>query len=205
MKKLTTLSTAVVILSGGCATTEVPKQVQEPRKLEVTQQGMRSAVNFVSCFSDECPTHSLKVMAIPEPKTQRIVRPAVVRAKPIDQDQQQLPSKVHFGFGLSTLDDDGIRELEQAATKYGKTKGGLTLLGRTDPVGEYRFNEKLALKRAETVKKGLVANGVSVPIETRRHQPCCDGNIAASQEVHQEQRRVDIIPNTTKTKKDYDD
>lgn len=69
----------------------------------------------------------------------------------------------------------------------------IEISGRTDPTGSLRYNQRLALRRAETVKAALVLAGYSASeIQTRAETPCCDGPLNASAKVMQQLRRADI-------------
>ena len=83
----------------------------------------------------------------------------------------------------------------ELATAAAEAKKGETIvvLGRPDPVGGKKFNERLAGKRAETVKQELIAAGIpAASIHAGTHKPCCDGDLKGGAELHRELRRTDV-------------
>ena len=185
------LVTFAVALAGGCATTSHDGTVAPDPKFAVVQVGQMSAKEFVACV--DCPPRTQKVIALPEPA---VARPTVEPPKPQPPAARKPAPKafsVHFRFGRHTLDKAGREELA-AALAAAKVKGSaVTILGRTDPVGTLPFNQRLALRRADTVRKGLVAAGVPASaIRSGAHEPCCDGDKAARAAVHRVLRRADV-------------
>ena len=184
-RMLLALISALSLALAGCATTAPdPGAVVSEKKLVVAQVGITST-EFVACST--CPDRTRKVVALPPP-----VPPVV---KPVAPPPPAEPKvyKVHFRFGSSTLDHAGRLELAQAVTALKDRKGDIKVQGGTDPVGSVKFNQRLALKRAQTVRKGLIAAGVPSPsITAGLRDSCCSGDKHASAAAHQKQRRADI-------------
>lgn len=176
---------ALAILSvfvGACASApEVPQ-----KKMTVTQKGLGSGAEYVACI--DCPEPTKKTIHLPPPaKPLPVKREEVAPPKPVITTL-----KVHFRFGKATLDKEGRKELAAAAAEAKKGEA-VVVLGRTDPVGGKKFNERLAEKRAEIVKQELIAAGIpAASIHAGTHKPCCDGDIKGGAELHRELRRADV-------------
>lgn len=174
----------------GCATTtsDPVAAVVSEKKLVVAQVGMTST-EFVACTN--CPERTRKVIAVPPAPAPAVVAAPVAKAIPAPP----LPKvyKVHFRFGASALDSAGRLELAQAAAAIKGKEGDIKVQGGTDPIGSIKFNQRLAQKRAQTVRKGLIAAGISsASITAGRRDECCSGDKRASAAQHQAQRRADI-------------
>lgn len=187
---------SVSLLVAACASGPDSKQKQEIGKLSVVQMGTQQNAEHVFCEGDRCPKRTPKYLPAPPaspPKSQ--VKPV------IEQAPKQVNFKVHFRWGWSRLDAAGRKEVEKVvASGLLKEAKNIEIAGRTDPTGPRKFNEKLALNRAKTVKAGLVMAGISVDRITAVVQnPCCDGDLRAASAVMRELRRTDIdITITTK-------
>ncbi|USE33867.1 OmpA family protein [Endozoicomonas sp. SCSIO W0465] len=69
---------------------------------------------------------------------------------------------VYFGFNKTDIDQLGRQVLDQIAEVAKQHTGiRLTAVGYTDSTGPLEYNEKLALRRAESVKQYLEGQGVS--------------------------------------------
>ena len=69
---------------------------------------------------------------------------------------------VYFGFDKTDINPQDLQELDQIADIAKKQPGlHLTAVGYTDSTGPLEYNEKLALRRANSVKKYLEDHGVS--------------------------------------------
>jgi outer membrane protein OmpA-like peptidoglycan-associated protein len=72
---------------------------------------------------------------------------------------------LHFQFDYNSVDlddetEDFIKQLSETLQEDKELKVKIT--GHTDNKGPAKFNEKLSLKRAETVKSFLLKNGISI-------------------------------------------
>lgn len=75
----------------------------------------------------------------------------------VKEEPKQVHFKVHFRWGWSRLDADGRKEAETVvASGLLKDAKHIEVAGRTDPTGPRKFNEKLAVRRAETVVKAVL-------------------------------------------------
>jgi len=88
----------------------------------------------------------------PQPMTQMPVTPPPMEKKLVFNDTM-------FAFNKATLSKKALAALREVLTaaKEGKTIG---IVGHTDSIGPDTYNDKLSLKRAETVKAYLLKNGV---------------------------------------------
>lgn len=70
-------------------------------------------------------------------------------------------SQIDFAFGSSAIDMPGRKVLDKVAEylRLDSSVESVIVEARTDNVGFRRYNERLSRKRAEAVKKYLVANG----------------------------------------------
>ena len=182
------LSLAAAAALAGCASG--PEVAEEkPAKLGVTQVGQKQNTEYIFCAEGkDCPTRTPKYLPVPKPEPKgdpKTVAP--VQAAPV-------AFKVHFRWGWSALDGVGRKEIDEVVAS-GALKGAksITVAGRTDPSGSRSFNEKLAVRRASTVKAALVMAGVPENIiKAEAQAPCCDGDKKAAQTVMRELRRTDI-------------
>ncbi len=187
----------VALAVTACATTQEDEAAKGSGKLGVVQASSAQYADHVFCETDRCPQRTPKYL--PKPVEQKKV------IAPAPSQQPALPQtasfKVHFRWGWSQLDADGRKEVESVtASSHLRNAKKIVVAGRTDPTGSRKANEKLALRRAETVKAALVLAGVSADAITAEAQaPCCDGDKKATQAVMRELRRTDIdITITTK-------
>ena len=68
---------------------------------------------------------------------------------------------VYFDFNKSTLTSSGHDVIKQAATAAQQgSVAHISVTGHTDTVGSADFNQRLSERRADTVRKALIAAGV---------------------------------------------
>jgi outer membrane protein OmpA-like peptidoglycan-associated protein len=107
----------------------------------------------------EPPKEVIKVVEVP---VEKIVVKEVVKEVPkvVEVERVVLPN-VAFRFDSAELTDLGKGEVYLAAQRL-KEKGNLTIAieGHTDDVGSSEYNDKLGIRRAETVMKELASFGV---------------------------------------------
>jgi len=69
---------------------------------------------------------------------------------------------VNFDFNKATLRSESYPILDNAASiLLSNPDANVEIVGNTDQIGSDKYNNELSLKRAEAVKKYLVAKGVS--------------------------------------------
>ena len=78
-------------------------------------------------------------------------------------ERKLVPNSIFFDFDENLITDQSKIKLDSLSIIL-KTnpKAKLYLIGYTDPKGEVNYNEKLALKRAETAMNYLIKKGVSI-------------------------------------------
>jgi outer membrane protein OmpA-like peptidoglycan-associated protein len=187
---------SVLSLISACASVPDSKQKLESGKLAVVQVVAQQNAEHIFCEGDRCPKRTPKYLPAPPAPAPKPQVQAVVEQAP-----KQVHFKVHFRWGWSRLDAAGRKEVEKVvASGLLKDAMNIEVAGRTDPTGPRKFNEKLALNRAKTVKAGLVMAGISADRITAAAQtPCCDGDLRSAPAVMRELRRTDIdITITTK-------
>lgn len=137
-------------------------------------------------------------------------------------NNQQRPSTqlivTEYGVSVSTLFDynksdvDSMlvdrSEIEMIAKEIIKNSANIQkieVIGHTDPVGSARYNQRLSLQRAETVKKILIQKGIThskIVVEGRGEDELvvndCDSRVfynnkAALDECNAPNRRVEIV------------
>ena len=186
MMNKTIISVLVASLVTACASVpDADQKVAGNSKMGVTQVGTKQNAELVFCETEKCPQRTPKRLPSPEP----VVVASVAKDAP-----KVVHFKVHFRWGWSRLDNAGRKEAE-AVVSSGllNTAKAIEVAGRTDPTGPRKFNEKLAMRRAETVKAVLVMSGIPAErITATAQNPCCDGEVAASKAAMQELRRTDI-------------
>jgi outer membrane protein OmpA-like peptidoglycan-associated protein len=182
---------ASALLVAACATEQ--SAPQEPDRLNIVQVATGSAKEFMACV--QCPARTTKTVALPSEE-----RPAVPKASDLPKSPvaaapapKPVVHQIHFRTGSSRLDTAGHREVDAAIrdARIGTSK--VSILGRADPRGPRKFNERLARARAMAVAKALAAAGVpAASITAGTHDPCCDGDPRAPAAVLQQQRRSDV-------------
>ena len=196
MMNKTIISVLVASLVTACASVpDADQKVAGNSKMGVTQVGTKQNAELVFCEAEKCPQRTPKRLPPPPPPEPVVVAPVVKEAPKV------VHFKVHFRWGWSRLDKAGRKEAEEVvASGLLNTAKAIEVAGRTDPTGPRKFNEKLAMRRAETVKAVLVMSGIPAErITAMAQNPCCDGEVAASKAAMQELRRTDIdITITTK-------
>ena len=90
--------------------------------------------------------------------------PPPVAAPPAPPPAAVAPQKqvfiVFFEFDKSSLTADGRKVVDAAAAAFKSGKSGVAIAGYTDLAGTQQYNLALSKRRADTVKQGLVRDGV---------------------------------------------
>ena len=89
---------------------------------------------------------------IPDQNTER----SVMKSKPKAFSKR----KIFFGLSSAELNESAVRTVGLVAEQLRAMEGTVVVTGFSDPSGPVNFNEKLAGKRAESVKKELVSSGI---------------------------------------------
>ena len=187
---------SLALMVTACASAPNANEQSPNGKMGVVQVGTKQNAELVFCETDKCPQRTPKFLPPPAPPAPPAPSPVKVVEAP-----KQVHFKVHFRWGWGRLDTSGSKEVEEVVASGQLTNAkSIVVAGRTDPTGPLKFNEKLAIRRAQTVKAALVKAGVPDEAVTAVAQaPCCDGDLRASKKRMQELRRTDIeITVTTK-------
>ena len=120
--------------------------------------------------------------------------PAPVAAAPVPE-KVTIQADALFDFDKSALKPEGKAKLDELADKVKglSTVDAIVATGHTDSIGTVAYNQKLSLRRAETVKAYLVSKGVDaskVFTEGKgKSQPVADNKTA---EGRAKNRRVEV-------------
>jgi outer membrane protein OmpA-like peptidoglycan-associated protein len=112
----------------------------------------------------------------------------------------ELSSDVLFDFDKADLLPKAIPELEKVATVLKSyPKASCTIEGHTDKKGSEEYNQKLSERRADSVKKWLLAKGLSNPMTIRgwgAKKPVAPNTLPNGRDNpdgRQKNRRVEIV------------
>jgi OOP family OmpA-OmpF porin len=102
-------------------------------------------------------------MAILECDPEYVKEPEVVAEAPppapLPPQKISLSADALFDFDSATLKPEGIAELDQFSNDLTKVQYDMIIvIGHTDRIGSPDYNQKLSLRRAESVKEYLVVN-----------------------------------------------
>ena len=99
----------------------------------------------------------------PPPPPPPVVKPAAkpaAKPKPV-AEKVTLAADVLFDFDKSVLKAEGKSKLDDLATKVrGINLEVVIAIGHTDSIGSDAYNQKLSVRRAESVKAYLISKGV---------------------------------------------
>jgi len=134
-------------------------------------------------------------VAPPPAVTAPVAAPAPVAAAPvITSEKVTFAADALFDFDKSVLKPEGKAKLTELAAKLKDINlEAVVATGHTDSVGKAEYNQKLSVRRAESVKDFLVANGVAADrVYTSGKgatQPVADNKTAEGRDKN---RRVEI-------------
>ncbi len=153
---------------------------------------------IVGCDGVEAPKPVPVVAApvvAPAPIVAPVAAPAPVAAAPvITSEKVTFAADALFDFDKSVLKPEGKSKLTELAAKLKDINlEAIVATGHTDSVGKAEYNQKLSVRRADSVKAYLVSAGVAADrIYTSgkgETQPVADNKTAAGREKN---RRVEI-------------
>jgi OOP family OmpA-OmpF porin len=145
------------------------------------------------CDKDLMPKAACEPPAPPPPP------PAPAAAKPAPKpapvaEKVTLAADVLFDFDKAVLKDEGKSKLDDLATKVKAINLEVVIaIGHTDSVGADAYNQKLSVRRAESVKAYLVSKGVEpnrVYTEGKGEKQPVASN--STKDGRQKNRRVEI-------------
>jgi len=118
------------------------------------------AMAIAECDPDLVPKPAAKPTPPPPPPP---VKPAVKpkpKPKPV-AEKVTLAADVLFDFDKSIVKTEGKNKLDDLATKVKAINLEVVIaIGHTDSIGSDAYNQKLSVRRAESVKAYLVSTGV---------------------------------------------
>ncbi len=164
---------------------------------------------FVYC--DVCPGPTTKTPFNSSVMTDAPVRGLIVRDEPevVAKPHERKPAKIvkatpedtygellyiaHFGFDSAEISMNEKILIRQRVLRFHKSPGKITLIGYTDNRGSKRYNDWLAMKRAEAVKEYLVKNGMDPErINVTSFGKCCYLQMNSTRAGRLANRRVEI-------------
>jgi OOP family OmpA-OmpF porin len=96
----------------------------------------------------------------PPPVVKPAPKPAPAKPKPV-AEKVTLAADVLFDFDKAVLKNEGKAKLDDLATKVRAINLEVVIaIGHTDSIGSDAYNQKLSVRRAESVKAYLVSKGV---------------------------------------------
>ncbi|MFK7810249.1 MAG: OmpA family protein [Saprospiraceae bacterium] len=124
---------------------------------------------------------------------------ANVELQPVTMNKEIEINNIYYDVGSARLKSDSREELDELAVLLNDNKNLLIEIGsHTDSRGDRSFNQKLSLKRAQSVVKYLIDKGVEKEKMTARgygesklRNSCGDG-VECSERRHQKNRRTEF-------------
>jgi OOP family OmpA-OmpF porin len=152
---------------------------------------------FKTCSGTACPTPTRKTLAIVElPVATNEPAPPVAAVQPspshplVATADEPATATILFEYGQDTPTADGQRELERLAA-ISAAYQRIELYGRTDDIGGKAYNDRLARRRAESVRSWLLDRGVEAEIVVRAEGLCCYLDPAPTEAARRSNRRVE--------------
>lgn len=172
--------------------------VKSPQGMCWRTQWWTPATAVCECDKDLMPQAACTVAAAPMAPTPMAPKPAPA-PMPVTQ-KVTLSADVLFEFDRYALKPEGKAKLDELV---GQVKGialeVIIAVGHTDRIGSKEYNQKLSVRRAESVKAYLVSKGVQpnrIYTEgkgmTQPVKECKDTNFKALVACLQPNRRVDV-------------
>ncbi|HEV8095775.1 MAG TPA: OmpA family protein, partial [Burkholderiales bacterium] len=152
------------------------------------------AMAIIECDPDLVPKPPAPVVAPPPPPPPP-PPPAPAKPKPAPvAEKVTLAADVLFDFDKSVLKPEGKAKLDDLANKVRAINLEVVIaIGHTDSIGSDAYNQKLSVRRAESVKAYLVSKGVEpnrIYTEGKgEKQPVASNK---TKEGRQKNRRVEI-------------
>ena len=118
------------------------------------------AMAIAECDPDLVPKPAAKTPPPPPPPAKPAAKP---KPKPAPvAEKVTLAADVLFDFDKSVLKSEGKAKLDDLATKVNAINLEVVIaIGHTDSIGSDAYNQKLSVRRAESVKAYLVSKGVA--------------------------------------------
>ena len=170
MTKKAWLLLVALAFAAGCATQEAPKPAAAPE-----------------------PKPAPAPAPAPAPTPRQEVTPAPAKPKPV-AEKVTFAADVLFDFDKSVVKPEGKSKLDDLSNKVrGINLEVVIAIGHADSIGSDAYNQKLSVRRAESVKAYLVSKGIEpnrVYTEGKgEKQPVADNK---TREGRAKNRRVEI-------------
>ncbi|BCM25221.1 OmpA family protein [Methyloradius palustris] len=128
-------------------------------------------LNFGAIFKFGAPKQVAAAEPMPEPTPAAAVAEEAAPVGPAEPafEKVTLSAEVLFGFDKDVLKEDGKKILDSDVVEKMKAHPEVELVlitGHTDKIGDAGYNQKLSERRANSVKKYLVSQGIE---ESRLH------------------------------------
>ena len=118
------------------------------------------AMAIEECDPDLMPKPAPRPVATPPPPPPPPPAPPKPKPAPV-AEKVTLAADVLFDFDKSVLKPEGKSKLDDLATKVKAINLEVVIaIGHTDSIGSDAYNQKLSVRRAESVKAYLVSKGV---------------------------------------------
>jgi OmpA-OmpF porin, OOP family len=149
---------------------------------------------IAECDPDLVPKPAAPPVAAPPPPPPPPAKPAPKPAPKPVAEKVTLAADVLFDFDKSVLKPEGKAKLDDLANKVKAINLEVVIaIGHTDSIGSDAYNQKLSVRRAESVKAYLVSKGVEpnrIYTEGKgEKQPVASNK---TKEGRQKNRRVEI-------------
>jgi OOP family OmpA-OmpF porin len=158
-----------------------------------------AALALAACATQEPPKPAPKPEPQPAPRPAPAPAPAPKPPEPAPKpkpvaEKVTFAADVLFDFDKSVVKPDGKAKLDDLASKVrGINLEVVIAIGHTDAIGSDAYNQKLSVRRAESVKAYLVSKGIEanrVYTEGKgKKQPVADNK---TREGRAKNRRVEI-------------
>ena len=170
MTKKAWLLLLALAFAAGCATQEAPKPAPAPE-----------------------PKPAPAPAPAPAPKPVQEIKPEAPKPKPV-AEKVTFAADVLFDFDKSVVKPEGKSKLDDLSNKVrGINLEVVIAIGHADSIGSDAYNQKLSVRRAESVKAYLVSKGIEpnrVYTEGKgEKQPVADNK---TRECRAKNRRVEI-------------
>jgi len=119
------------------------------------------AMAIAECDPDLMPKPAMKPTPPPPPPPVKPAAKPAAKPKPV-AEKVTLAADVLFDFDKAVLKNEGKSKLDDLATKVNAINLEVVIaIGHTDSIGADAYNQKLSVRRAESVKAYLVSKGVA--------------------------------------------
>jgi len=118
------------------------------------------AMAIAECDPDLMPKKPMMAPRVAPPPPPTPMRKPAAKPKPV-AEKVTLAADVLFDFDKSILKNEGKNKLDDLVSKVRNINLEVVIaIGHTDSIGSDAYNQKLSVRRAESVKAYLVSKGV---------------------------------------------